>query len=180
MDLTQESFDRLLTWLHPNREEAGRVYEKIRAGLVHKFQSRGCSLPDKLADQTIDRVARKLAEVAETYVGEREPYFRRIGYYILLEYFATNTEKIELSQDFPLPTPADIEPEFACLEKCIKTLPPRKRELIEKYYQGDKAMKIRLRKELALSLDLELPVLRLQARRIRVVLKKCIVECLLG
>jgi hypothetical protein len=179
MDLTQESFDRLLKWLHPNREEAGRIYEKIRSGLIGKFESHGCSLPETLADETINRVAKKSNEVVETYVGDPEPYFRRVGYYILLEYFARRTEQVELPDDLALTqSSVDIEPEFACLEKCVKGLPSSKRELIENYYQGDKKKKIRLRKELALKFNVELPVLRLQARRIRVVLKKCILECL--
>ena len=181
MDLNQESFDRLLHWLHPNAEEAGRSYVKIRSNLIKKFSSHGCSQPDKLADITIDRVAKKLAEIAETYKGDREPYFHRVGYYVLLESFPKHVDEVELPDDLPLPAPEEeesVEPVFACLEKCIEHLPPRKQYLIRNYYRGDKGTKIRQRKELASTYNLELSALRIQALRIRQDLRSCIVECL--
>lgn len=180
MDLTQESFDRLLHWLHPNAEEAGKSYVKIRSDLIKKFSSHGCSQPDRLADITIDRVAKKLAEIAETYKGDREPYFHRVGYYVLLESFPKHVDEVELADDLPLPAPEEenIEAVFACLEKCIEHLPPRKQYLIRNYYRGEKGTKIRQRKELASTYNLELSALRIQALRIRQDLKNCIVECL--
>ena len=181
MDLTQESFDRLLHWLHPNAEEAGKSYVKIRSDLIKKFTSHGCSQPDKLADITIDRVAKKLAEIAETYKGDREPYFHRVGYYVLLESFPKHVDEVELADDLPLPAPEEeenVEPVFACLEKCIEHLPPRKQYLIRNYYRGDKGTKIRQRKELASTYNLELSALRIQALRIRQDLRSCIIECL--
>lgn len=182
MALTQETFDRLLTWLHPDREEAGRIYENIRANLIAKFRSHHRPFTDKLADETIDRVATKLGQIIETYVGEREPYFRRVGYYVLMEDLAKEHPTEELGAGLALPATApaeeDSEPEFACLDGCMKNLSLQKREIIEKYYRADKGTKIRLRKELALSLSLELPALRVHAHRIRADLKKCIQNCL--
>lgn len=179
MSLTNESFDRLLAWLHPDREEAGAIYVKIRSELIRKFQAHARSLPDKLADDTLDRVAKKLEGIIDTYVGAPDPFVKRVAYYVLLEDFAKNPQLVELTDDLKLSKEhEDIEPVYDCLERCMKALPLRKRELIAKYYQGDKAIKIRIRKELALSLNLELPVLRLHARRIRVTLKKCIKDCL--
>ena len=181
MDLTQDSFDRLLHWLHPDAEEAGKSYVKIRSDLIKKFSSHGCSQPDRLADITIDRVAKKLAEIGDTYKGDREPYFHRVGYYVLLESFPKRVDEVELPDDLQLVAPDDVEsvePEFACLEKCIECLPPRKQYLIRNYYQGDKGTKIRQRKELASTYNLELSALRIQALRIRQDLKGCIIECL--
>lgn len=181
MDLTQESFDRLLQWLHPDSEEAGKLYVKIRSDLIKKFSFHGCSLPDRLADITIDRVAKKLPKIIDTYVGEREPYFHRVGYYVLLEYFSKKVDEQELPDDLPLVAPSEtdsVEPEFQCLEKCMESLPPRKQYLIRNYYRGDKGTKIRQRKELASSFDVALPALRIQALRIRRDLRSCIMTCL--
>src|SRR5215510_15531311 len=55
MELTQESFDLLLSWLHPVPDEAGKIYVKIRAGLVRHFVRHGVPVPEELADITIDR-----------------------------------------------------------------------------------------------------------------------------
>ena len=178
MDLTQQSFDRFLSWLNPNQEEAGKLYESIRSSLIKRFASHNCALPDRLADITLDRVATVLPE---SYVGRPEPFVNRVAYYVLLEYFARKTEEVEFTgsevskeDDCDL----DVEAEFYCLEKCIATLPTAKQDLIRKYYRGDKATKIRLRKELAKSLNVDLPALRLQALRIRMSLKTCIEKCL--
>lgn len=178
MDLTQESFDRLLCWLHPDPEEAGKMYVKIRSGLIKKFTSHGCSLPDKLADDTIDRVAGKIPEIADTYVGDRERYFFRVAYYVLLESFAKKPNEMELTDDLYSMENEDVEAEFYCLEKCLDGLSSQKQYLIRNYYCGDKRIKIRRRKELAQTFDVKPAALRVQALRIRQDLKTCIQDCL--
>jgi hypothetical protein len=181
MDLTQESFDRLLSWLHSDPGEAGKIYVKIRSDLSRHFSSQGCLAADKHADITIDRVAKKLPEVIETYVGDPEPYFYGVAYYVLKECFAKHTNEVELTDDLSLRThddDDDVELEFECLEKCIEGLTPQKQYLIRNYYRGDKKTKIRRRTELASTFSLELPVLRVQALRIRQDLRSCIINCL--
>ena len=183
MNLTQESFDRLLNWLHPDSDEAGKIYVKIRSDLVKNFSSHGCAFPDRLSDITIDRVAKKLPDVIDTYSGEREPYFHRVAYFVLLESFSKKVDEVELPENLPIPalTETDsVEPEFDCLERCMEGLPPRKQYLIRNYYRGDKGIKIRQRKELASSFNVALPALRIQALRIRQDLRRCIMNCLDG
>jgi len=184
MDLTPENFTRLLGWLDPNPEAAGQAYVRIRADLTRKFTSQRCKIPDKLADLTIDRVAAILTPaIIQNWKGEKERYFYRVAYYVLLESKAHKIEEIELPPDLAvhlLHTDDDLEleRELACLDKCVETLSSVKREIITKYYRGSKGIKIKNRKELAQKLNLELPVLRVQALRIRKELKTCIEECL--
>lgn len=181
MDLTQESFDRLLSWLHPVPDEAGMIYVKIRSDLIRNFTSHGCSVSDELADITIDRVAQKLPTIIDTYVGERQPYFRRVAFYVLKEYQAKAVPETELPPDLPDREPdhdEDIESYSHCLDKCIDGLPKAKQYLIRKYYRGDKGAKIRQRKELAAELKLELAALRVKALRIRRELRGCTHRCL--
>jgi hypothetical protein len=73
--LTQESFDGLLAWLHPDREQAGEMYESIRCNLIKFFSARGFGNPEELADETIDRVARKVDEIVASYSGDPATYF---------------------------------------------------------------------------------------------------------
>jgi hypothetical protein len=101
--LTQESFDRLLAWLAPNREQAGKKYEEVRSRLVRGFTSHGCPVPEDLADETINRVAKKLPEIEETYVGDPVRYFYRVAHYVHLEYLKKE------SVVTPLP-PGDLRP----------------------------------------------------------------------
>src|SRR5437016_9086682 len=73
--LRQEDFDRLLLWLDPDPERAGIIYEKIRWRMIAILASRGCRLAEELADETIDRVARRVADIQAKYVDERAIYF---------------------------------------------------------------------------------------------------------
>jgi DNA-directed RNA polymerase specialized sigma24 family protein len=177
-DLTQESFDRLLAWLDPNREVAGREYESIRLRLIKGFTAHRCSVPDDLADETINRVARKLPEIIDTYVGDRRPYFYRVAHYVHLEHRRRRIEVVEIADDVPDTPPDDPELEFDCLERCLSCLPAQNREVILRYYQGERKKKIEVRKQLAVALRIELPILRLRAQRIREKLKVCILDCL--
>lgn len=180
MELTRTSFEQLLAWLHPDPEEAGNKYVKIRAGLVKHFTSHHCSEAEKLADITIDRVAKKLPEIIDIFVGERERYFHRVAYYVLLESRAKKADEVELDESMPLAAPDhdDVEVEFECLEKCMGGLSPQKEEVIRNYYRGDRGLKIQRRKELAEKLNMDLPILRVLALRIRKDLKGCIMDCL--
>ena len=69
--LSQEAFDALLDWLDPDREQAGMKYEQIRSRLIKIFTGRGCVDAEELADETINRVTRKLKEIQEEFTGDR-------------------------------------------------------------------------------------------------------------
>lgn len=184
MDLSPESFERLLNWLHPNREEAGQEYQRICALLTKHFQSQGCYIPDKLADATMDRVGRVLttAEI-ENWVGAKERYFFRVAFYILLE--ERDRERAHPEMQIPdgleIPKPdeeEDLELRSDCLQECLQELSTEDRELVVRYYRGKKAIKIKNREELARELNLNLPGLRVRAHRLRKNLKRCIDRCL--
>src|SRR6187399_22038 len=58
--LSPRGFERLLDHLNADREAAGRIYEQLRRRLVRFFEGRRCAFPDEHADETLNRVARKL------------------------------------------------------------------------------------------------------------------------
>lgn len=178
--LTQESFNRLLVWLHEDREEAGRIYEDIRSKLILGFNSHGCPVGEELADETINRVTRKLPEVINTYVGDPRRYFFGVAYKVLQEYRRRGPEVVPLPlKEISVEDRRDnIELVYGCLEACLQRLPPQSRELVLHFYQGEKQLKIKHRKELAERLNIKLGNLRLQAHRIRLSLRKCILACL--
>jgi len=177
--VTQEEFEGLLGWLDPDRETAGKRYEEIRYDLIGRFRAHGCATPEELADETLNRVARKICEIASFYTGDRRPYFYRVAYYVQLEHFRKEAPVVELADEIPTEITTDeLEMEFECLERCLDRLPEQNREIILTYYQGERRKKIELRKHLAASLRIELPNLRLKAQRIRENLKRCILSCL--
>src|SRR5215210_2154802 len=60
--LTPEAFDRLLAAFDEDREASGRKYENLRRKLLEFFEARGSHTPDEHADETLNRVARKIQE----------------------------------------------------------------------------------------------------------------------
>ncbi|MEW6737450.1 MAG: hypothetical protein AB1489_39580, partial [Acidobacteriota bacterium] len=171
--LTPGSFDRLLAWLDPDRERAGKRYEEIRTKLIKIFVCRGCAYPEELADETIDRVIRKIPEVADSYIGDPALYFYNVARLVHLESLRKKTI-------VPPPTVVneDIELEYQCLQNCIEHLSSENRELIIQYYQEEKQAKIDNRKKLAEKLGIALNALRIRATRIRTSLEQCITDCL--
>jgi len=73
--LKQEDFERLLRWLDSDPDRAGELYEKIRWRLIAILASRACRIPEELADETIDRVAGRVADICDSYIGDKEIYF---------------------------------------------------------------------------------------------------------
>lgn len=181
--LTPESFDRLLSWLHSDREQAGLKYEEIRVALIRRFRQLGCNDPEELANLTIDRVAQKLPEVIDTYKGEPEPYFFSVAWYIYKEYLRRPIILSLAKLDFrdPATSSEDLsEKELldSCLRHCLDQLDKDSRDMILEYYRGNRQVKIQTRKALAERLGIELPNLRLKAQRVRSKLKKCILDCM--
>src|SRR5262249_34418876 len=64
--LTLASFDRLLAILGPDRESAAMAYIDLRLALFTYFAARGAACPDEMADETINRGARRLSEGARS------------------------------------------------------------------------------------------------------------------
>ena len=173
--ITQELFDALLTWLGPNREQAGQRYEEIRRRLIKIFTCRGCKEPESLADETIDRVVRRLKEIEGTYTGDRSLYFYGVANKVYLEYLR---RKPTTPPPPPRNEPDESDQEFECLEQCLGRLSPNNRELVLQYYQEEKGAKIDHRKRLAERLGVALNALRIRAHRIRAALQKCMQDCL--
>ncbi len=174
-DIRQADFDRLLAWLDPNPERAGELYEKIRWRLIAVLASRGCSVPEDLADETIDRVARRVGDIEATYVGDKSIYFLGVMNNVHHEYLKRPAlpRLVETRDDSQLK-----EQTHLCLDKCLLRLAPHARQIIEQYYAAEKQEKISLRKRIAARLGISSSNLRLRALRIRAKLQTCIEQCL--
>jgi RNA polymerase sigma factor (sigma-70 family) len=174
-DLSQEAFDQLLSWLNPDREAAGTKYEEIRRRLIKIFTCRGCLTPQDLADDTINRVAKRVSEIAPSYVGDPALYFLGVAHNVCLEYFRKKPEPEPPPPDDPSEQKEEVD---ECLEQCMQRLTPATRELILEYYREEKHSKIDHRKEQAQRLGIAMNALRIQAHRIRAKLQECVFDCL--
>lgn len=172
--LTQDLFDELLSWLNSDRELAGQEYESIRRRLITLFTCRGCHEPEDLADEAINRVANKVKDIKDTFVGPRAPYFFAVANKVYLEYLRPKP----LPPPPPAPDPDEIEREYDCLEQCMERQTPANRKLVLEYYHGEKRAKIDHRRKLAEQYGIALNALRIRAHRIRASLQECVEDCL--
>ena len=166
----------LLDWLDPDRDQAGLQYESIRRGLIVMFNQRRCSRAEELADETINRVARKVRTLAQSYEGDPRNYFFGVAKNVCLESYQVRPALPPGS--VAATEPDDNESLYECLERCMEELPPENREIILRYYLGEKRAKINSRKELSQDLNLQPGALRVRAHRIRGTLEECIRRCM--
>lgn len=179
--LTQEAFDRLLATLGEDRERAGEAYLEIRANLVRFFEWRGCPFPEDHADETFNRVAKRVAD--DEKILNPASYCLGVARMLLLE---INRDRVKESQALAEmanspPAYADSSEEEApieCLRECLETLSANNRELIVHYYQGEKGDKIENRKKLVERFGIAVNTLRMRALRLRERLQACVEDCL--
>jgi DNA-directed RNA polymerase specialized sigma24 family protein len=171
----RENFDALLAWLDPDRERAGQRYEEIRARIIKILVWRGCPVSEELADVTIERVTRKIREVAAGYVGDPALYFYGVAHKVHLEYIKKRPDPVPP----PQPDPTEIrERNYLCLERCLQKLVSPDRKLMLQYYQDERRAKIDHRIDLARQMGVSLNTLRMRTHRIRQKLQKCVIDCI--
>ena len=168
-------FERLLLWLDEDRNKAGEKYEQIRTRLIKIFACRGCTEPEDLADETINRVTNRLREIGATFTGEPALYFFGVANKVHLEYLRRKP-----TPSLPVATESSEEAErqSQCLDRCVGQLTPVNRTLVLQYYQENKRAKIEHRRQLADGLGIAVNALRIRAHRIRRSLQNCVQECL--
>jgi DNA-directed RNA polymerase specialized sigma24 family protein len=178
--LTKNAFELLLAQLDADRHEAGKKYEVLRRKLIKFFEWRGCSLPEDLADETFNRVAKKLE--AGEQIHHFAAYCAGTARHVFLESLRIR-QREEALQARPESLPPSVE-EYdlrrGCLECCLQELSQEDLKLIVEYYQEDKQARINARRNLAARLDIPLNALRIRTHRIRVRLEACVDQRMKG
>jgi DNA-directed RNA polymerase specialized sigma24 family protein len=190
--LNAEAFRHFLSWLDEGVDSNGERYLEMRRRLVRYFDRRNCLSPDDLADETLNRVARKLQEKGEIIGASPAHYCYIVARFVFLE-FGRRSEQNQTSLDHALgsgrviaslavPPQTDVdtldkEKVFDCLEQCLGKLRHEDRELILDYYRGEQRAKIQRRSELAARFGLTINALSIRACRIRSKLEVCVEVC---
>ena len=179
--MTQEAFDHLLASLDADREQAGQKYVRLRVKIVKYFEWQGSAFPDREADVTLNRVARRIWEGQE--VSNLNAYSYGVARLVLAEARRSQQKEREALEQAPAVEASETdtclqeEARRNCLDRCLQALPQESRDLIIGYYEDDKGRKIERRKQLAARLGIPLNALRIRAHRIRVGLEACVREC---
>ena len=179
--LTQETLDILLMHLDPDRDRAGKIYEKIQLKLITFFEGRGCLDAEDLADETINRLAQRYAEGGT--IENPTTYSFGIAKNVFLEWLKRRDREIYMLKQLSAAQlvkedTEEPDPRLECFEICLEKLPEESRKLVVEYYQGEKHEKIENRKRMAERMGISLNSLRIQAYRIRVIIEDCIEDCL--
>ena len=154
--LTESAFQRLIGWLDESLESGGQRYVVIRRRLVQYFDRKNCSFPQELADETLNRVARRLEE-GEITGSTPSQFCFNTARYVFLESLRQREHNEPLHQDLASSPQFQEEGEWEqqrsnCLDKCLQTLDPEERIVILGYYQGERRVRIENRKLIAAKL----------------------------
>jgi RNA polymerase sigma factor (sigma-70 family) len=182
-DVPPESFNEILAWLNPDRQIAGTIYVQLRHDLAKIFVWNKCADPEGLTDEVMDRVARRVLHLKETFEGDPRLFFYGVAKNLIKESPKKVKTHVSLDDtDLPAISATDIdetaEMREECLNSCLQSLSSEKRALILAYYAKEKQAKIDHRTELAQQLGTSVETLRVRAHRIRATLEECILRCL--
>jgi DNA-directed RNA polymerase specialized sigma24 family protein len=176
--MSAHGFTHFLERLHPDPEQAGQEYERLRRALVKFFDWRGVSPPDECADDVLDRLARKLED---TEVENVQKYVYGIARLVALERRrAPAFSSIEAMPGLALAAPAPAEEQsglHGCFDRCLAELPEESRSLLLRYYEGEQQAKITNRRRLAAMLGVTENALRSRVQRLRDRLEQCMRVC---
>jgi DNA-directed RNA polymerase specialized sigma24 family protein len=164
----------------------------MRRRLVAYFDRKNCLTPEELADETLNRVARRLEEEGEITDATPAQYCYIVAKFVFLEYLRRgdrdhgSLDDSAVSSSAALRRAASAEPDDSaaekevlldCLDACLQKLEPENRELISLYYHGDQRARIDNRRQQAARLGLTVNALSIRACRIRGRLEACVTKC---
>jgi DNA-directed RNA polymerase specialized sigma24 family protein len=182
-DLRRRDFESLLLRLDTDRESAGQKYERLRRKLIKFFEWSRCFPAEDLADETLDRVARR---VGREDVGRVLPFAWGVANHVRRE-SGRRTRRLVALPDLPgreVPRPEeDVESDLhdrllnelrvRCLEACLRRLAPEDRDLFLAYYEAREDRSAH-RLRLAAAAGLTIQGLRVRVNRLREKLEGCV------
>jgi len=187
-DVLRVQFEGLLQRLDPDRDRAGELYEKLRRKLIKFFEWNFCIAAEDLADETLDRVARKLTEEV---IHDLPAYTAAVAKRIKQEANRQALRSVPVpdlpNQEAVLRDPSDPEKimqdkaesgrRARCLHLCMQRLAERDRELFFTYHR-EVAARMEYRLNLARKLGLTIGALRVRINRMRDSLESCTRKCM--
>ncbi len=189
--LTPRALQKLLRWLDgDNTDSDGQRYLEMRRRLVAYFDRKNCLSPDELADETLNRVARRLEEEGDIESETPAKYCYIVARFVFMEHLREIQKGNVLHEDIrrdvnrahPPAPKVDDEAEIKekmlqCLERCADKLESPSRQIITRYYTGKERVKIDNRRALASEMGITVNALSIRACRIRDKLEMCVKHC---
>jgi DNA-directed RNA polymerase specialized sigma24 family protein len=172
--LSRSSLDTLLYALHPDRDRAGLEYEALRERLVHFFELRWTSNAEELADEALNRLAKRLSE--GQIVNQIPHYLLGIARLLLLERAKEQHLQPLVDREVVVSHPATEDPVQEAFQSCLEELSFRDRQLLERYYGEEGVIRIQNREILAHELGISVNALLNRVMRLRAGIERCTQE----
>lgn len=181
--------NRLLMRLDSEPANAWEKYRGLRCRLMKFFEWNQCPFPEELADEVLDRVARKpqdeeIRDVSEFVVGVarnlRLESYKKSQRETHIEDRPGGQESLADPRDHEQEIVADLDHQnsLACLRECLGNLRSADRTLALDYYSAqDEKQKVH-RQKLASAAGITMIALRVRANRLREKLEQCVSTCL--
>jgi len=176
----KEIFKELLNLLHPDEAQAAVEYQNLHQRLARFFDWNNVQDPMALADEALDRLAKRAAEPdSNKGVHNVSAFALGIARHLLQEEVRRQLKMGEISRHWrAMESARTQEPEAEALEdalhQCLGKMQPERQRLIEAYYNYGSNDKIKLHQQLAEAEGLSLNALRNRALRARHELEACI------
>jgi DNA-directed RNA polymerase specialized sigma24 family protein len=174
-NLTADTFAGLLAALDSDRDRAAVAYERLRYRTIGLLRWWGASAAEQLADDTLDRVARKLHEGAQVPPATLGAYVRGVARLVFYESIREPLSPLTGGESGVAP-PSDTTEAADCLDRCLATWGETDRDLLLRYYDAGKASDVR--RQIADELGISATALRIRTHRLRARLERCVAECL--
>jgi DNA-directed RNA polymerase specialized sigma24 family protein len=140
------------------------------------FRWERAEFPEEHADESLNRVARKLA--AGEPIVDVERYIFGVARMITREIAQQRVRHKAAVEEMRRAPAAQVDAETVALASvlwdCLLGLPPDTRGFILRYYEGDKQARIRNRRTMSEELGIPLNALRNRALRLRERLEDCV------
>jgi DNA-directed RNA polymerase specialized sigma24 family protein len=176
--LNKDALEDLLRAFHADREQASHHYLALRERLIRFFQWNRTETPEELADEVLDRLARRL-NLSSEQIQDPVRYAVGIARMLLQEQRRKNLRREKaLAELQQTSLDADrreqeriLQHERAeLLRQCMQSIPEQSRELIFRYYDVDEAADYR--QQMARAYGISINALRNRALRIRMDLER--------
>lgn len=171
-----EDFKRLLARLHADPTQAWEAYYNLRRKLVVFFEHNRHVDAEELAEEALDRIAKKadsyeIENVSEFAFGVarnlRREDFRQTAAKVPMEDMEGNLASKEGNPENAIIESIDGRRNLQLFQKCLDQLGPRDKKLILAYYPPESENLEKERQDLAESLGINAGALRTRMARLR-------------
>lgn len=142
--LTHLGFERLLALFGIGDAVRNERYSRLRRNLIHFFSKSHCPFPEDLADEVIERVARRLEEGIQVRAEALQFYCGGVARILYREFLRDRHAQADRASRLAVALGEWAEPagewrerQLACLDDCLALLTAGERLLLLAYYQGN-------------------------------------------